>query len=145
MSKTVRLKYGSVDIKSFSDGRIMLSVQFYDDVMNRYIWTPAWSQVEQLFLKSVNTEQLNKPRGPWVKQFADTARQVFQDWSADIEEAQLVEGDFVAYQNRSLVIQCEALVDVNANPINLFSSFDRRRSQSWRSKSLARQSHRAFL
>jgi hypothetical protein len=113
MAKVVRLKYGSIDLQNFPDGRIALNAQFYDNEMNRYVWTPAWVQIEQLFLKAVNTEQLNKPRGPWVKQFADTARQVFQEWSSDIQEAELLDGVLIAYQEQKLVIQYEALVDLS--------------------------------
>lgn len=102
-----RLKFANFEVQKFPDGRAQLVVRFLDGEANQYVWTPQWVHVQQLLLKSVNTEQFNRPKGPWVKDFAEAARQVFQNATSDIVEAELVEGTFAAYREQKLVIELE--------------------------------------
>lgn len=88
---------------TFADGRVRLHIQFMDEKGNLYDWTPKWKDVNDLFVKASTTEVFNKPGSEWVKQFAQTSKEVFERY-AGIKDAYLVKGWLSSIRGGKLVL-----------------------------------------
>lgn len=103
-----RLRWTRVDTATqLTDGRILLKVLFMDDQGGTYIWVPKWAEVQQLFKSSLELESFNVPTSAWIKEFATTAKEVFDHCSGQIADAQLIHGTLRRIEDGKLVLECD--------------------------------------
>jgi len=94
------LKFSDFQFNSGPRGaKALLTIKFMDgqgdDV---YSWMPTWHEVEQLFLKSINTEYFNKPESEFLPRFANIVRQTAEGVNQSVQGAYKVSGK-LAYIN----------------------------------------------
>lgn len=76
MTKRIFFK-GYNSAGKFPDGHIKLDVHFEDSQHNKYVWTPDWEKgTRSFFSEAYRVERLNRPKGPEVEKFKQTAKEV---------------------------------------------------------------------
>ncbi len=122
MAAMKRLWFQQIDsMGQFPDGRIKLEVTFKDDLRQVYVWTPRWKEeVEPLFLAGLRVEKTNRPKSDYLRSFAETAKDAFQE-ASDVSDACAAEGKLVKIEGNSLLL-CQGFL-VARDPFSAFSFY----------------------
>ncbi len=101
------LRFSRIQIEPVRNLPALLTVKFLDDQGDYYSWGPGWADVEQLFLKAINTEAFNKPESEWLNNFAKTVQQVSESAVQPVQDAYKVFGTFSRLKGGKLQIISE--------------------------------------
>jgi hypothetical protein len=121
-----RLQWSKIDTTTrLPDGRILLKVVFMDSEGGTYEWAPKWRDVHQLFRKSLELENFNVPSSAWIKEFATTAKEVFDHCSGQIVDAYMAQGRLEGIEEGKLVLREHETTELNYDEAVTFLTTNR--------------------
>lgn len=70
------IKFDRFQEDPLPSGRVLLHCFFRDKWGNSYKWTPPWKDVERVFFKALEIEEVNEPEGVWDEELKKVSQKL---------------------------------------------------------------------